>query len=462
MQKQVAGAFTNRVVFSILNRRGRMLYKRLMAILDTFLPAQLSASVEAPLLYRARTIVGTNLVSLIAVSALLVAIAALDLSDLIFWGVSVGMFTLVLQLFFLKNLKKNFEKNLQKGATLQIFVIVALVYLTAFSPKGMGFFGLIWLMPLFLMMAFYFNTRFSFYIAVINFVLFFAIGHWQFDTFYRPVSVIHNFPLVYYILLALVIAFNYFMASLFVHLSEDLQKEVVKQRDLLVESAKFQSLGQMASNLAHDINNPLFTIQGKLHQMRNLLSRDQLDLDKCDQIVESVEATLLKLSQIVKGISTFAREGRGDQMVSISVKDLLEGNLALAIDRIKTSGINLEIQIDPKAKLICYPSFISQVLLNLLNNAIDALETAPVKKIEVRAFVDKNWINIAVSDSGAGVPKEIEKKIFEPFFTTKTFGKGTGLGLSISKGLVEVHEGELLYEHHDHLTTFTVRLPAYE
>ncbi len=439
-----------------------MIYKRLMSWLDLFLPAQLSVSVEAPLLYRARTIVGTNIVSLLASLALLVAVIALDLSDLVFWGVVVCILTLSTHLYFLKNLQANIEKRLQIGATFQIAVITMLIYLTAFSPKGMGFFGLIWLMPVFLMMAFYFDTGFSFIIAVCNLFLFFIIGAWKFGSFFKPISVHPNFPSVFFIFLALVLVFVYCMAFLFVHLSEELQREVVKQRDLLIESAKFQSLGQMASNLAHDINNPLFTIQGKLHQMRNLLSRDQLDLERCDQIVESVEATLLRLSQIVKGISTFAREGRGDQMVSISVKDLVEGNLALAIDRIKNSGIDLEIQIDPKAKLICYPSFISQVLLNLLNNAIDALENAPVKKIIVRAYVEKNWIHIAVSDSGAGVPKEIEKKIFEPFFTTKTFGKGTGLGLSISQGLVHVHEGELLYNRENNMTTFIVRLPSYE
>lgn len=439
-----------------------MIYRRLMGWLDIFLPAQLSVSVEAPLLYRARTIVGTNIVSLLAALALLLAVFALDLSDLVCWGVVICILTLVTHLYFLKNLKGRFERALQIGATVQVLVISLLIYIVAFSPRGMGFFGLIWLMPVFLMMAFYFNTKFSLYIATVNYAVFFLVGALQFEKFFKPVEVHQNFAAVFFIFLALVFAFVYFMAFLFVHLSEDLQKEVVKQRDLLVESAKFQSLGQMASNLAHDINNPLFTIQGKLHQMRNLLSRDQLDLEKCDQIVESVEATLLKLSQIVKGISTFAREGRGDQMVSIGVKDLIEGNLALAIDRIKNSGIDLEIQIDPKAKLICYPSFISQVLLNLLNNAIDALENVPSKKISVRAYVEKNWIHIAVSDSGPGVPKEIEKKIFEPFFTTKTFGKGTGLGLSISKGLVQVHEGELLYSREGNMTNFVVRLPSYE
>jgi signal transduction histidine kinase len=149
-------------------------------------------------------------------------------------------------------------------------------------------------------------------------------------------------------------------------------------------------------------------------------------------------------------------------MVSIGVAELIESNLALALDRIKNLGIALDIQIDPNAHVICYPSFVSQVLLNLLNNAIDALENSEFKRIEVKAFVEKNWIHILVSDSGSGVSKDIESKIFDPFFTTKSFGKGTGLGLSISKGLIEVHEGELLYLRGDKLTSFVVKLPSYE
>lgn len=435
--------------------------KKLLMGLDNFLPAQFSEAVEAPLLYKGRVIVATNIASLFAVLVLLVMCFVLHLSLLVHIGVFLSLITLFIHLYFLKSQSGQFERNLLIGATVQVIVLSSLVYLTAFSANGMGIFGLIWLIPVFLMIAFYFNTRFSLYVALLHFGIYFAICFFQYDRFLDPVAMT-DFPKVFYLFLSLVIGFAYLLAFLFVHLSEELQNEVVKQRDLLVESAKFQSLGQMASNLAHDINNPLFTIQGKLHQMRNLLSRDQLDLEKCDQIVESVEATLLRLSQIVKGISTFAREGRGDQMVSIGVAELIENNLALAVDRIKNSGIDLHIQVDPEAKIICYPSYISQVLLNLLNNAIDALETSSVKVIEVRAYLEKKWVHITISDSGPGVPKDIEKKIFEPFYTTKTIGKGTGLGLSISKGLVEVHEGDLSYERQDQRTTFHVRLPSYE
>ncbi|MFA6237639.1 MAG: HAMP domain-containing sensor histidine kinase [Bacteriovorax sp.] len=436
--------------------------KDLLKNLDNLLPEQFSEVVGAPLLYRGRVIVATNLVSLVAVVALWAFCFVLNLSLLVQAGVFLCIATLLVHLFYLKKHVVNFERNLLIGAIAQVLVLTTVIYLTAFSAKGMGFFGLIWLIPVFLMIALYFNTRFSFYFALINFAIYSIISYFVFHRFFTPMNVLPNFPKIFFVFLTLVIAFAYMLALLFVHLSEELQREVLKQRDLLVESAKFQSLGQMASNLAHDINNPLFTIQGKLHQMRNLLSRDQLDLERCDQIVESVEATLLRLSQIVKGISTFAREGRGDQMVSINISELIENNLAFAMDRIKNSGIEVEIQIEPEARIICYPSFISQVLLNLLNNAIDALEIAPIKVISVRAYREKNWINIIISDTGTGVPKDCESKIFEPFFTTKTLGKGTGLGLSISKGLVEVHEGELSYERQGQKTIFLVRLPSYD
>jgi signal transduction histidine kinase len=439
--------------------------KTILKLLDLFLPTEYSNDVEIPLLYRARIIVATNLVSLC--TAVILLLTAVILNFAFYSQISILICTLIFigHLYFLKKQLRNNESNLLIGTSLQLAAITGLIYLTAFSEKGMGFFGLIWLIPIFLMIAFYFKTAFSVYFALTNFILFLVVSLYKYGSYFDPLRTRPNFAAVFYIYLSLVIFFSYLLSFLFVKLSEELQREVVKQRDLLLESAKFQSLGRMASNLAHDINNPLFTIQGKLHQMRNLLSRDQLDLNKCDEIVENVEKTIGKLSQIVKGISTFAREGQLDQMVSVSVAELIESNLALATDRFRNSGIKQDIQIDPKITLICYPSFISQVILNLVSNAIDAmdaLEVVPIKTIGVRAFIEKEWIYIIISDNGGGVPKEVESKIFEQFFTTKTFGRGTGLGLSISKGLVEVHGGELSYERQAGKTNFIVKLPSYE
>ena len=293
-----------------------------LSFLDIFLPAQLLETVKIQLLYRARIVVGINLILFISTAVLLVLFIFLNVPRIMIFADVICSLALVSQLFFLKIARNNWNRNLLYGSTLQIVLITSMIYFAAFAQMHMGFFGLIWLGPIFLMIAFYFNTRYSFYFAIANLIAFLGISYIYYDRFFEPITNrTPSFSITYVVYLLIAMISSYLMAFFFVHLNEDLQSEVLKQRDLLLESAKFQSLGQMASNLAHDINNPLFTIQGKLHQMRNLLSRDQLDLERCDQIVESAELTLIKLSQIVKGISTFAREGRGDQMISISIDE---------------------------------------------------------------------------------------------------------------------------------------------
>jgi signal transduction histidine kinase len=435
---------------------------RLYKFLDFFLPDHLDSMVEVSTFYRARLVVAANLAGVFIVICLFIGSFYLNLSLFL----RIGIFTSILALsslnIFLKTRYKNFERSLFIGSLLQVTFLFTIVNATAFSEQGGGFFGLMWLIPVFLMIAFYFRPRPALIIFTLMAAAVSVIVYLFYSEFFNPINRLPNFREVYLVFYVLVMLFCFLQSFLFVQLNIHLQRELSKQKDILMESAKFQSLGQMASNLAHDINNPLFTIQGKLHQIRNLFSKDQLDLEKCDQIIENVEGTILRLSQIVKGISTFARQGRGDQMVSVGAKDLLEGILLIASDRINQNKIKLTVKIPDTARVICYPSFISQILLNLLNNAIDALEYSDDKRIEVELLHQKEWIDLCVRDSGPGIPKEIEEKVFEPFFTTKKFGKGTGLGLSISKGLIETHEGTLSYRRNNNMTSFVIRLPSYE
>lgn len=436
--------------------------KKLYQILDFFLPEYLSEMVDVSAFYRARLVVAANLAGILIVSCLFIGTFYLGMSLFIKIGIASAILLFMSLNVFLKTRGKNFEKSLAIGSLFQVILLFTITYVTAFSERGMGFFGLIWLCPLFLMIVFYFKPRHA---LMVFFVAFLSLGFVLFKfypNFSFPILRLPNFREIYSLFFVLVILFCISQAFIFAQLSVRLQEEISRQKDILMESAKFQSLGQMASNLAHDINNPLFTIQGKLHQIRNLFSKDQLDLEKCDQIIENVEGTILKLSQIVKGISTFARQGRGDQMVSIVAKDLVEGILLIASDRINQNKIAITVKVPAEARVICYPSFISQVLLNLLNNAVDALEYCEDKRIEVEVGYTRDWVELHVRDSGPGIPREIEAKVFEPFFTTKKFGKGTGLGLSISKGLVETHEGHLKYGRSLNMTSFTIRLPYYD
>lgn len=436
--------------------------KKLYHFLDFFLPEQLPEIVDIALLYRARMIVAANLCGIVIAASLFIGTSILGSPVLVKIGVLSFGVVFIFLIIFLKTRIKNIERSLNLGAVLQILLLSLTLYTTAFSSKGLGFFALVWLLPIFLMNAFYFKPKFSVVFFGINLSILITIVFTFHSSLFLPFENHTHFKNAYLLYLVLVVIFCFAQALLFVQLNLQLQKEISKQKDLLIESAKFQSLGQMASNLAHDINNPLFTIQGKLHQMRNLLYKDQLDLASCDAIIENIETTILRLSQIVKGISTFARQGKGDQMVSVKIQDLIESNLIIADDRMKKSNIQLKMNISQNVNVICYPSFISQVLLNLLNNAIDALEMAEVKRIEVEAFTHNEWVEIHIRDTGPGVPEELSEKIFEPFFTTKKFGKGTGLGLAISKGLVDAHDGQLFYTKENNLSTFVVRLPSYE
>lgn len=436
--------------------------KKFYHLLDFFLPMHISDQVGIETIFRARAVIAACIVGILTTCLLFAGATFLGVPLFIRIGILICILILSMLIVFLKTRVTDFEFSLNVGALIQVISLSIIVYLNAFFFKGMGFFSLIWLVPLFIMINFYLRPLYSFLILIVNaIVLTFMVYNFH-DKFFLPIEQIPAFKQIYIMYLGLVFISCYLLTYFFVQLNEHLKEELGKQKNLLMESAKFHSLGQMASNLAHDINNPLFTIQGKLHQIRNLFSHDELDLDKCDQIIEEVESTILRLSQIVKGISTFARQGHADQMVSVSADELIRGLVLIASGRIVQSGITFDLKIDPGTRVICYPSYISQVLINLLNNAIDALEQSEVKIIQIEAFATEKWVEIHIKDSGRGVASEIESKIFEPFFTTKKFGKGTGLGLSISKGLVETHEGFLKYAHKENMTDFTICLPNYE
>ena len=436
--------------------------KKFYLLLDFFLPEHIYDQVDIATVYRARSVIVAGIIGIIFSLIFFIGITVLGAPLFIKIGSLCSIISFFTLIIFLKTRTNKFEMSLSVGSFIQVFILYLVIYASAFSAHGLGFFSLIWLIPLLLMSAFYFKPRYTVLFFLINFIvmMFFIINFH--DRFFIPINTVANFKEIFLLYFMLVLAFSFILCFLFVQLNEHLKNELGKQKNQLLESAKFHSLGQMASNLAHDINNPLFTIQGKLHQIRNLFSHDQLDLGKCDHIIEEVESTILRLSQMVKGISTFARQGNQDQMVSVSVDELIRGIVLLGSDRIVQSGITFDLKVASEIRVICYPSYISQVLINLLNNAIDALENAEIKLIQVEAFASEKWIEIHIKDSGPGVDQKIESKIFDAFYTTKKYGKGTGLGLSISKGLVETHEGMLKYQRVNNMTDFTVYLPTYE
>ena len=152
-----------------------------------------------------------------------------------------------------------------------------------------------------------------------------------------------------------------------------------------------------------------------------------------------------------------------DSIEEVNLRSFVEDTLGLCMERMRNHGVQFSADpIDEKLAFQGRGTEISQVLVNLLNNADDAIGKLPEKWIKLSVQGNAEWLEILVTDSGNGIPPEFQKKLFQPFFTTKEIGKGTGLGLSISHGIVKNHGGELTIDSSSPNTCFLVRLPAHK
>jgi PAS domain S-box-containing protein len=239
-------------------------------------------------------------------------------------------------------------------------------------------------------------------------------------------------------------------------------EKIVEEHKLkLTAASRLTALGEMSGGIAHEINNPLAIIHARAGQIRDLVSDGgQVDLAFIGTLAEKIENTTMRISKIIKGLKTFARDGESDPFETVELKTLIHETLELCMERFKHHSVNLDVRLPTNPMRVeCRSTQIMQVLLNLLNNAHDAVERASEKKIVLEVRDLGNEVDFIVSDTGSGVPAELREKIMQPFFTTKEVGRGTGLGLSISKGIIENHQGTLWLDTSAKITTFRLRIP---
>lgn len=242
---------------------------------------------------------------------------------------------------------------------------------------------------------------------------------------------------------------------------QNLREQLLREHEVkLVHASKMSTLGQMAGGVAHEINNPLAIIQGNAAMLMELAHDGDLSSKQVTRSAEKIVQTVERIARIIQGLRTFAHDGTGDPFSPASIHRIINDTLEFCEARFRSSGVQLQIDsIDPALSIDCRATQITQVLLNLLNNAFDAVSGSQSPWVRVKVESDSNYVSISVTDNGSGIPEAVAEKIMEPFFTTKDVGKGTGLGLSISTGIARSHQGELTLNNRSKNTQFVLRLP---
>jgi two-component system NtrC family sensor kinase len=236
------------------------------------------------------------------------------------------------------------------------------------------------------------------------------------------------------------------------HRTAELEEQMMKN----LNTARLAAVGEMAADVAHEINNPLTVID--LHVVKLKRAQDSLSPEVMNSI-EKVQQMVKRIGKIIKGLRSLSRDGHADPMVAFNISNMIEDVKMLVEMKVRSHDIHFEIVVpDVALQAIGREVQISQVLINIIGNAVDAVSGLPDKwiKLEVKEKTEKVYFYI--TDCGKGIPIELQEKIMHPFFTTKGVNKGTGLGLSISKNIIEEHGGVLEYNGDGPNTQFVFML----
>ncbi len=242
------------------------------------------------------------------------------------------------------------------------------------------------------------------------------------------------------------------------------QKALEEEHLRNFHASKMATLGEMASGIAHEINNPLTVILNRAQQIKKQLAPMGPEFELIGAAADKIYKTADRIAKIVRGLRHFAREGSPEDKLEVPLYLILDETLDFCRARFESSGIKLSLEYinisDAETEMIfCNQIQIEQVLLNLLNNAFDAVSQSPGAWVKVIAERNKGSVTISVLDSGKGIPENIRTKIMQPFFTTKDVGQGTGIGLSISSGIMKSHGGELVLDTESAATKFVLKFP---
>ena len=241
-------------------------------------------------------------------------------------------------------------------------------------------------------------------------------------------------------------------------------KKKQKMNEQMFQTGKLASIGELAAGIAHEINNPVAIMVEEAGWIEDLLEEESFqemeNLAEYKRALKQIQTQGQRCKVITHKLLSFARKA-DFRIQNVKLKALIEDIMAISSRRSKYNRVKIRLDIQENLpEFMLPPTELQQVLLNLMNNAIDVVEDG-TGTVSIVAKLEEKDILIEVSDNGSGIPKEDLARIFDPFFTTKPVGKGTGLGLSICYGIVKRMGGEIRVNSIPGTgTTFRIRIPA--
>jgi len=231
-------------------------------------------------------------------------------------------------------------------------------------------------------------------------------------------------------------------------------RELRETQAQLIQAAKMASLGELVAGIAHEVNNPLSYVVSHLGTIERSLDavaaaaqplppKAQAGMDKARTRLAEAREGLNRVKDLVLKLRTFSRLDEGE-FKSVDIRDSIESVLAMLRHRLRQGAVTVDAAYAADNRLACYPAPLNQVVLNLVGNAIDAVEGRGT--IWIRTERDAESFRIVVADNGPGVPRHLHERIFEPFFTTKPVGVGVGLGLAIAYRIMQSHRGSIVVD----------------
>jgi len=240
-------------------------------------------------------------------------------------------------------------------------------------------------------------------------------------------------------------------------LVEERTRDLRTAQDGLVQSAKLAALGQMSAALAHEINQPLTTQRMQLATLRLLLDHGRVD--DAYKALRPLDDMLTRMAALTGHLKTFARKSPSGLRERLDLAAVVDQSLCLLDARLRDERVSTALHLTRPAWVRGDAIRLEQVLINLLRNALDAMQDKPLKRLEIRIDADDQLWRLSVTDTGGGIAEEHLPNVFDPFFTTKPVGDGLGLGLAVSYAIVHELGGRLSAGNHEAGARFTLTLP---